>query len=77
MSDLKEKILKIYPAATFEEGDTLLVNVAEKDWLDVAGALKNDLGFDVLSALVGMDWKETLGVVYYLTSTSRDWKLFS
>ena len=77
MSDLKEKILKIYPAATFEEGDTLLVNVAEKDWLDVAGALKNDLGFDVLSALVGMDWKETLGVVYYLTSTSRDWKVFS
>ena len=77
MSDLKEKILKIYPAATFEEGDTLLVNVAEKDWLDVAGALKNDLGFDVLSALVGMDWKETLGVVYYLTSTSRDWKVIS
>ena len=77
MSDLKEKILKIYPAATFEEGDTLLVNVAEKDWLVVAGALKNDLGFDVLSALVGMDWKETLGVVYYLTSTSRDWKVIS
>lgn len=77
MSDLKEKILKIYPAATFEEGDTLLVNVAEKDWLDVAGALKNDLGFDVLSALVGMDWKETMGVVYYLTSTSRNWEVIS
>lgn len=77
MSDLKEKILKIYPAATFEEGDTLLVNVAEKDWLGVAGSLKNDLGFDVLSALVGMDWKETMGVVYYLTSTSRNWEVIS
>ena len=32
MSDIKERIQKIYPEATFEEADTLLVNVAEKDW---------------------------------------------
>ena len=75
MSDLKDKILKIYPEATFEEGDTLLVNVAENKWFDVALALKNDLGFDVLSALVGMDWKDSMGVVYYLTSTSRNWEV--
>ncbi len=77
MSDLKESILKIYPAATFEEGDTLLVNVAEKDWLGVATKLKNELGFDVLTALVGMDWKESIGVMYYLTSTSRGWQVIS
>lgn len=75
MSDLKQEILKIYPAAQFEENDILQLNVAEKDWLEVAGALKNKLGFDVLSALVGMDWKETMGVMYYLTATGRDWQV--
>ena len=75
MSDIKEQIQKIYPAATFEEGDTLLVNVAEKDWHDVALALRDKLHFDVLTALVGMDWKDSLGVIYYLTATSRDWEV--
>ena len=77
MSDLKDKILKIYPAANFEEGDTLQVNVVEKDWLGVAAKLKNDLGFDVLTALVGMDWKESVGVMYYLTATGRDWEVIT
>ena len=77
MSDIKEQIQKIYPAATFEEGDTLLVNVAEKDWHDVALALCDKLHFDVLTALVGMDWKDSLGVIYYLTATSRDWEVIS
>lgn len=77
MSDLKQQILKIYPAAVFEEGEILQLNVAEKDWLAVAGPLKNELGFDVLSALVGMDWGESLGVMYYLTSTSRAWSVIA
>ena len=77
MSDLKQQILKIYPAAVFEEGEILQLNVAEKDWLAVAGSLKNELGFDVLSALVGMDWGESLGVMYYLTSTSRAWSVIA
>jgi NADH-quinone oxidoreductase subunit C/D len=77
MSDIKEQIVKIYPSATFEEGDTLLVNVAEKDWFETARALKEKLGFDVLSAVVGMDWKESIGVVYYLTSTSHNWDMIS
>ncbi len=77
MSDLKDRILKIYPDATFNEGDTLQVNVDEKDWLQFATGLKEKLGFDVLTAVVGMDWKETIGVVYYLTCTSRDWEVLS
>lgn len=77
MSQLKEKIEKIYPAATFEDGECLQVNVAEPDWHDFAKKLKEDLGFDVLTAVVGMDWKEKLGVMYYLTSTSRDWEMLS
>ena len=77
MSDIKDKILKIYPAAEFEQGDCLLVNVAEKDWHDFAARLKNELAFDVLSAVVGVDWKESIGVVYYLTSTSRAWEMLA
>lgn len=79
MSQIQEKIQKIYPAATFEEGDCLLVNVAEQDWHDVAKKLKEspDLAFDVLSAVVGIDWKEKLGVIYYLTSTKHDWEVIS
>ena len=80
MSDIKEKILEIYPAAEFSEGETLLVTVAEeKDWYSLAKALKETPGleFDVLTAVVGMDWVESLGVVYYLTSTSRNWEVIS
>ena len=77
MSDIKDKILKIYPEAEFEDGECLLVNVAEKDWHDFAARLKNELAFDVLSAVVGVDWEDTIGVVYYLTSTSRAWEMIS
>ena len=79
MSDIKERILSIYPTATFSEGETLMVNVEEKDWHTFAKNLKETpgLGFDVLSAVVGMDWKDSLGVIYYLTSTTRDWEVIS
>ncbi|MCH5228109.1 MAG: NADH-quinone oxidoreductase subunit D [Muribaculaceae bacterium] len=80
MSDIKEKILEIYPKAQFSEGETLLVTVAEeKDWYNFAKSLKETPGleFDVLTAVVGMDWVESLGVIYYLTSTSRNWEVIS
>lgn len=79
MSDIKEKIEKICPSATFSGGDTLMVSVPEKDWHALAKSLKEDrdLNFDVLSAVVGMDWKESLGVIYYLTSTSRNWEVIA
>ncbi len=79
MSDIKERISKICSTAEFQEADTLQVVVAEKEWRKLAEALKNDDGlkFDVLSAVVGMDWKDSLGVVYYLTSTSRNWEVIS
>ena len=79
MSDIKEKISKVCPSATFEEGEILLVNVPEKDWHAFAKQLKEnkEFDFDVLSAVVGMDWKETIGVIYYLTSTSHNWNMLS
>lgn len=79
MANIQEKISKICPSATFEEGDVLLVNVPNKEWYSVAKALKEDadLSFDVLSAVVGMDWKESLGCVYYLTSTKNEWNVIA
>ena len=79
MSDIQEKISRLCPSATFSEADTLMVKVEEKDWHSLAKALKETPGleFDVLSAVVGMDWKDSLGVVYYLTSTSRNWEVIS
>lgn len=79
MSDIKERISKICPSATFSEGDTLVVAVKEKEWHSLAKALKETKGleFDVLTAVVGMDWKDSFGVVYYLTSTSRGWEAIS
>ena len=77
MSDIKEKISQLCPNATFSEGETLMVTVQDKDWYSLAKALKETKGleFDVCSAVVGMDWKDSLGVIYYLTSTSRNWEI--
>ena len=77
MVNIQEKISKICPSATFEEGENLLVVVPDKDWYQLAKALKEDadLSFDVLSALVGMDWKESIGCLYYLTSTKNNWNV--
>lgn len=72
--DLKEKISNLCPSATFEEGEVLLVNVADSEWHTLAKHLKEDvdLNFDFLVSIVGADWKETLGCIYYLTSTASD-----
>ena len=70
MVNIQEKISALCPSATFEEGDKLTVTVAEKEWHALAKALKYELGYDMLTAVVGMDWKDSLGVVYYLTSTA-------
>lgn len=79
MANFQEIISKICPSATFEEGQTLLVNVPAEDWRKLAVALKENAGlkFDVLTALIGMDWKDSLGVIYYFTSTSHNWQMIS
>lgn len=78
MSDIKEIISGVCPEAVFVEGgESLQVNVPESKWHDFAKTLHEDsrLDFDVLTAVVGMDWKESLGVMYYLTSTKRGWDI--
>ncbi len=71
MANVQEKIAKLFPEATFEEGEWLLVNIPDAKWHSLAKTLKEDaeLSYDYLVAIVGMDWTESLGCMYYLTST--------
>lgn len=74
MVNVQEKITSLFPEATFEEGEWLLVNIPDAKWHSLAKTLKEDpeLGFDYLVAIVGVDWTETLGCMYYLTSTTHN-----
>ena len=70
MGNIQEKIVSFLPEAVFEEGQYLTVTVPARKWRDLARFLHDDpeLQFDSLASLVGVDWGETLGVVYYLNS---------
>ena len=72
MVNYQEKISALAPSATFEEGEVLCVSVDDKEWHGLAKHLKEDadFGFDYLVAVIGCDWGETLGCMYYFTSTA-------
>ena len=71
MADIENKITQLCPQAQVDcTGEFPLVTVADAQWHELACALKDKLHYDVLSALVGMDWTEAYGCVYYLTNTS-------
>lgn len=74
MAELKDTIARIFPEATFEDGDILTVNIPDAKWHEFAKTLRDnpEFGFDFLVTIVGMDWKDKLGCVYYLTSTKTN-----
>ena len=69
MANIQEKIAKQYPEAAFETGENLLVNIPDAKWHSLAKMLKEELHFDFLVTIVGMDWTDKLGCVYYLQNT--------
>ena len=70
MADIQQKISTLCPEAQFDTtGELLLVTVPDAKWHQLALQLRNELGFDYLTAVVGMDWKDSLGCVYYLTNS--------
>ena len=77
MANIQEKIAKLFPEATFEDGEILLVNIPDAKWHQLAKCLKEDaeLHFDHLVTIVGMDWTDKLGCVYYLNSTKHNTSL--
>lgn len=70
MAELQNKISKKFPGVTFEEGEILLINVADAELHELVKTLRDEHGFDYLVTIVGMDWKTSLGCVYYLTNTA-------
>lgn len=73
MANITDKISKLFPEITVEESNTPLIVVSQERWHEVAVTLKNDPDFkyDYLVTIVGMDWADGLGCVYYLMSTTQ------
>ncbi len=70
MAEIQDKITQLCPQAQIDTtGEFLLVTVADAQWHDLARALKAQLHFDYLTAVVGMEWPDARGCVYYLTNT--------
>jgi NADH:ubiquinone oxidoreductase 49 kD subunit 7 len=71
MANLQEKISSLFPMVKIEEADTLTLTLEPAQLHDVCKTLRDDseLAFDYLETIVGMDWTESLGCVYFLNST--------
>ena len=70
--DIKAKIKNLVPEVQFAESDVLTITVMPVQLHFLSKRLRddNDLIFDYLRSLTGMDWgAEGLGVVYHLEST--------
>ena len=74
MASITEKISKLFPQATIEGENNPVVTIADEQWHDLALALRDDsdLKMDYLVTIVGMDWTENLGCIYYLMSTTTN-----
>lgn len=70
MAELQDKISRLFPDATFEEGEILMIHTDDSNLHQLIATLRDQLGFDYLVTIVGNDWKTSLGCVYYLTSTA-------
>ncbi len=71
MANITEKISKLFPQAVIEGDTTPVVTIANAQWHEMAVALRDDadIKMDYLVTIVGMDWTENLGCIYYLMST--------
>ena len=70
MAELQDKISRLFPDATFEEGEILMIHTDDSNLHQLIATLRDQLGFDYLVTIVGNDWKTSLGCAYYLTSTA-------
>ncbi len=69
--NMKERITKWVPEATFEEQGDLIAVVSVHQFRTLMEKLRyEDDKMDYLRDIMGMDWGETLGAIYYLESTT-------
>ena len=74
MEVIKNKITSLIPEVVFDEtGQWLSVSIDSGKWLPLARLLRLDeeLAFDYLFCLTGVDWKTHISVVYHLESTQH------
>ena len=74
MANIIERIKTLCPSAVVE-GDTIpVVTVDDDHWHSLAKALHDDpeLAYTYLVTVVGMDWNENLGAIYYVMNTDAD-----
>lgn len=70
MADIQERIAGQFPEATFDTSDVLTVEIPDAKLHALARILRDELHFDYLMTIVGMDWVEKMGCIYYLQSTA-------
>ena len=70
--DIKDKISTLVPGVEFKEQGDLIAVIPAASFHRAAEALRYDKedAMDYLRDIVGMDWGETLGALYYLESTT-------
>lgn len=69
--ELKGKILELFPAMAMDEASQWLsVSIVPEESYKILESLRNNLHFDYLFCLSGVDWKTHLSVVYHLTNSS-------
>ncbi len=71
---MQEQIAKLFPETSFEtsaDGNTI-VTCPDAHWHDLAKTLRDNFEMDYLITIVGMDWKTSLGCIYYMMSTKTD-----
>lgn len=71
MATIKEDIAARFPKATFDEADVLLINIPDDQLHELARSLRDDFGYDLLITIVGVDRKDSLGAIYFLSSTTQ------
>ena len=73
MATIQDKISKLFPDAVFEQADTLQITIPDARLQSLARTLRDDpdLAFDFLVTIVGMDWKDSMGCIYYLASSAH------
>lgn len=69
--DIKERISSVVPSAQFAEQGDLIASIPAQDLRRLALSLRDDKDepMDYLRDIVGMDWGESLGTLYYMEST--------
>lgn len=74
MANITEKINRLFPGVQVEGENIPVLTVAEEKWHETALKLRDSevLKMDYLVTIVGMDWKESLGCIYYLMSSAYD-----